>query len=160
MRKTRRSLSAFALLLAALGAVGCERGADEAVLVLVVTASGSPREVVALEVTLMGPASSSTAHYPQTDGAFITFPTTLAARLPARAAGSLTIDVRATDKAGAMVASGHAGPLVVVAGQRQTSSVKLECDGLPCVTPGTLDPDGGVADAPLRQRAHRHGRDV
>ena len=42
------------------------------------------------------------------------------------------------------MATGHAGPLVVAAGQRQTSSVKLACDGLPCVTPGTLDPDGGV----------------
>ena len=88
------------------------------------------------------------------------FPTTLAARLPARAAGSLTIEVRATDKAGAMVASGHAGPLVVVAGQRQTSSVKLECDGLPCVNPRHPRPGRRRPDASLRQRAHRHGRGV
>jgi hypothetical protein len=154
MRSARRALSALrrsvlvVLSLAGLGAIGCGRGADEAVLVLVVTASGSPDNVVALEVTLMGAASSSTAHYPRAGADFITFPTTLAARVPARAAGSLTIEVRATDQTGATVAAGHAGPVEVMAGKSQTSSIKLECNGQRCTTAGGLDPDGGVSTPP------------
>jgi hypothetical protein len=150
MRGRRRPpASLLALLLAALGAARCGQG-DEAVLVLVVTASGSPDRVVALDVTLRGPASASTARYPNAGGAFITFPTTLAARIPGRAAGSFVVEVRATDGGGATVASGHTGPVELKAGHRETAAVKVDCAGEPCTSPASPDLDGGSPMPSLR----------
>ena len=99
MRRSGALLSASPCSWRPWGRVGCERRADEAVLVLVVTASGSPpRDRGAGGDPDGEPGSSSSAHYRRSDGAFITFPTTLSARLPASAAGRLTIEVRATTR--------------------------------------------------------------
>jgi hypothetical protein len=130
------------ILAALLAAAGCG-GSGEAVLVLVVTALESPPPVAALVVTLTGkPGPGSSARYPQV-GAPITFPTSLAARLPANAAGKVDVDVQALDETGATVASGHKAQIEVRAGQQQIAYVQIKCGGAGCVS-ATPDADGGV----------------
>ena len=134
-------MAAMALTLAT-----CHRESGDAVLLIVVTASGSLGTVTALDVTLSGPAgTSSPEHYARDDQQTIAFPTTLTAVVPARATGSLTIDVHATDATGATVATGHEGPHLVAAGGRETVYVQLDCGGSPCVTDGGgTGTDGGA----------------
>ena len=85
----------LAATLCALAAGACHSGGD-AVLLVVVTASGSPTPVKHLDVTVRGPAGpSSPVSYSHSDGQAVAFPTTLSAVVPARATVQLTIDVRA-----------------------------------------------------------------
>jgi hypothetical protein len=139
-----RRCALLLLLLAASGTLGCP-GSNEAVLLLVVTASGSPPGITTLDVTLTAGRSASSARYPALGGGPITFPTTLAARLPAKAAGAITIDVRAVDDGGGTVASGHAGPIDIPAGEQRTVFIRIDCAGRPCVVEiGGPDPDAGA----------------
>jgi hypothetical protein len=139
---SRRILGLAALLLCALPA--CHHDGD-AVLLVVVTASGSPSSVVALEVKLTGPAGTSPPQTYTLDGSTpIMFPTTLSAQLPAYATGMLIIDVRAEDAAGATVATGHEDSIMVSPGERKTVYVGLSCGGGPCeVDGGAGNDDGG-----------------
>jgi hypothetical protein len=134
----RRLLVAAAI---ALAGVGC-RGDGDATLLVVVTASGSPPRVDSLTVTLNGPAGSWDNRYERADRSPITFPTTLTAELPARAAGDVTVEVRANDAAGT-VASGQTGPSLVRPGDRLTIYVRLDCNDGPCGADGGVGPDGG-----------------
>jgi hypothetical protein len=133
---------AFVALLSALAA--CHHQGD-AVLVIVVTASGSPPSVTALEVTLNGPTGmTSTKRYTRDDGAAIMFPTTLSAQLPGYATGTLSLDVDAEDGSGASVASGHEASIMIRAGERKMVYVHLDCSGDPCVVDGGMgNNDGG-----------------
>ncbi len=138
----RRGIGPLALCALASWTAGCHQDAD-AVLLVVVTAAGSPPGVAALNVTFNGPAGTSSQSYAPGNMQSISFPTTLTAELPARALGSLTLDVTAVDDSGGTVAIGHAGPLVVAAGSRSTVYVPLSCSGGPCV----VDAGAGSADA-------------
>ena len=136
----------FAVVIGLLSLVACRKEPD-AMLVVTVTASGSPQGVVALEVILTGPAGSWPERYTRGDGKLIMFPTTLTATLPARATGEVTIEVRAVDAAGMAVATGHKGPITVRAGARQVEDVRLDCGGDACAADGGVGPgpDGGVS---------------
>jgi hypothetical protein len=138
---------ALVALLSALAA--CHHDGD-AVLVIVVTASGSPPSVTTLEVTLSGPGSPpSTKSYSRDDGAAIAFPTTLSARLPVYATGTLSVDVDAEDGTGGSVASGHQGPIMIRAGERKMIYVQLGCGDAPCVVDGGIgNNDGGSPTDP------------
>jgi hypothetical protein len=120
---------------------------ENAVLLVVVTASGSPPAVAALEVTLTGPAGMSSNRYTRGGEEPITFPTTLSAQLPASATGGMiSIDVHAEDATGAMVAAGHEGDLTLRPGERRTVYVRLDCGGNACVVDGGPggNRDGGM----------------
>lgn len=129
--------------------VGCGSGTGT-VLLVVVTASGSPTGVTALDVTLDGPAGVAGNQYRREGTGPIVFPTTLSARLPPRITGDLTIDVRALDAGGATVAQGRQ-TLILRAGAQQTVYVRLDCAGGPCAADGGITDDaagrdGGVPD--------------
>jgi hypothetical protein len=145
LRRPGNALAALAAVLLGLGAASCHNDGD-AVLVLVVTAAGSPMSVASLEVTLNGPAGRSTVPFNRDDQRPITFPTTLTAVVPARATGQITIDVRALGPTGEVLATGHEGPLTVKTGDRQTIFVELDCGGGPCVVDGgtSAGRDGGT----------------
>jgi hypothetical protein len=140
----------LALVLAgALTLAACDRSND-ARLLMVVTASGTPANVTALNVTLNGPGGIDSARYTRAGAEPILFPTTLVATIRPDGAGAVTIDIVANDAGGGTVASGHAGPITIRAGERQTAYVQLECAGGPCVVTGPGGPDGGVPDASPR----------
>jgi hypothetical protein len=138
------------VLAVALLASACHHGDGDAVMLIVVTASGSPPAVSSLDVTLTGVAGTSNASYGRTDGSTIGFPTTLTAVIPARAAGDITVDVQAKDALGTVVASGHAGAVNVPAGSHETVYVELDCNGTPCLLDGGLgtQQDGGPDASP------------
>ena len=148
MRYQRRSALAAFSLLATLCA-GCHSNSG-AVLLVVVTASGSPPAVSALTVAISGPAGVSTQRYAPTGSRSISFPITLSAELPARALGRLSLDVTATDAAGNSLATGHAGPLSVTAGAQPTIYVQIACAGGPCVVDAGVGsgPDAGATSNP------------
>ena len=139
----KRSLG-WALALTALAA--CHHKDDNAVLLVVVTASGTPPAVTSLEVTLTSKAGSpSSNRYSREGDSPIAFPTTLSAQIPAYATGDIQIDVRATDANGATVATGHE-VIQVRAGEHQTVYVRLDCGGDVCVVDGgTGNDDGGMS---------------
>jgi len=139
----KRSLG-WALALTALAA--CHHKDDNAVLLVVVTASGTPPAVTSLEVTLTSKAGSpSSNRYSREGDSPISFPTTLSAQIPAYATGDIQIDVRATDANGATVATGHE-VIQVRAGEHQTVYVRLDCGGDVCVVDGgTGNDDGGMS---------------
>jgi hypothetical protein len=127
---------------------GCHSDSG-AVLLVVVTASGSPPAVAALSVAITGPAGMYTQRYTPGGSRSISFPTTLSAEVPARALGSLSLDVTATDAAGDSLATGHAGPLSVAAGAQPTIYVQIACAGGPCVVDaGVGAPDAGSTSSP------------
>ncbi len=135
----------LAVALCALAATACRSGGD-AVLLVVVTASGSPTSVSHLDVTVRGPAGlSPPISYSHSDGQAVAFPTTLSAVIPARATGQLTVEVRAIGSTGSIVATGREGPFLLRAGERQNVYVDLDCGGSPCVADGGMpaQPDGG-----------------
>lgn len=147
-RCSRRTRLLWMTGVVALSVAGCH-GDGDAVLLVVVTASGSPPAVSALEVTIMGPAGPSSQLYAAIGAKPISFPTTLTAELPARATGSVSLDVTAEDATGASVATGHAGPLIVETGEQPTIYVQLDCSGGPCVVDaGTAAADGGMTSSP------------
>lgn len=126
------------------GAVACH-GRDEAVVLLVVTASGTPPAVSALDVTMNGPAGVASQRYARPGAQAITFPTTLTAELPAGATGSLGIDVAALGATGKTIASGHFGPVTIAPGAHPTIYVEISCSGGPCVIQSASgSPDGGT----------------
>jgi hypothetical protein len=135
--------------LVATGGPGCHTN-DGAVLLLVVTAAGSPPDVTTLDVTISGPAGSSSQAYASSGAQPIVFPTTLTAEIPARAVGSLSLDVTAQGSGGAIIATGHAGPLAVANGGRPTIYVQLACAGGPCLIDAgaSSNTDGGLAPSP------------
>jgi hypothetical protein len=137
--------AAVAVAAALSSASGACHHDGDAVLLIVVTADGSPPVVSSLDVTLTGPAGTSTANYARGDGMPLAFPTTLTAVLPPTAVGDIMLDVQAKDAAGAVVASGHEGGLGVTAGSHQTVYVELACGGGACLPDaGTgQDQDGG-----------------
>jgi hypothetical protein len=127
---------------------GCHHD-DGAVLLVVVTAAGSPTAVASLNVMIMGPAGNYSQSYAPAGMQSISFPTTLSAELPARALGSLSLYVTAEDASGGAVAAGHAGPLPVASGAHPTVYVQLGCAGGPClVDGGTGGPDAGPGSSP------------
>jgi hypothetical protein len=134
-RAAVRSPAHLALLALLLAAAPACRHDDEAVLLVVVTASGTLPAVASLEVTLTGATRSDSQSYSR-DGKEIVFPTTLSARLPGYATGTLDISVRAVDAVDATVASGHGGPVTIRTGQRETVYVQLDCGGDSCVVDG------------------------
>ncbi len=139
----RRSVLTLALV--ALTTTACRSGSDT-ILVVTVALSGSLPRVAALDVTLTtGAAGTDENVYAGSGAAGVLFPTTFTARLPARVAGELTIEIKANDASGTVLARGRQGPLTLRAGTRQTIAVHLDCGGTACVPAGT---DGGVsADA-------------
>ncbi|HEY4394190.1 MAG TPA: hypothetical protein VGP64_09010, partial [Polyangia bacterium] len=148
----RVSLSTVAGLAAiALWAAACQSSGG-AVMVVVVTASGTPPPVSSLSVTITAPAgTSSTKDYSRSDGARITFPTTLAAELPTSATGNVSVAVSALGATGAIVAAGSIDPTPVVSGSRPTVYVQLACGNLPCTQAGGSGADGGT-DAGISTR--------
>jgi hypothetical protein len=127
---------------------GC-RGDGGAILLVVVTASGTPPPVAALNVAIMGPAGTSMQRYTPSGSKSISFPTTLSAELPARALGRVSLEVTATDAAGDNLATGQMGPLLVTAGSQSTIYVQIACAGSPCViAAGMGTPDGGASSSP------------
>jgi hypothetical protein len=142
-----RRLVLGSIVAAALAAGACHHQGD-AVLVLVVTASGSPT-VTELEVTIMGPAGASSKTYARPNDDTIAFPTTLSAEIPPSATGALQIAVSAIDSNGTTVASGTTGA-TVGAGDRPTIYVALSCSGNACAVDGGSPPpaDGGTGTTP------------
>jgi hypothetical protein len=120
------------------------------VLLIVVTASGSPPAVSSLDVMLTGPAGSSKASYARPDAMPLVFPTTLTAVVPANAVGDISVEVQAKDVSGTVVASGHEGPTHVPAGSHDTVFVELDCGGTTCLADGGVGPvqDGGPDASP------------
>jgi hypothetical protein len=150
-RVTGAVISALlASLVAALGLAGALlqggcAGRGDTVLVIGVTVSGSLPGVAALNVTLTSPTGTAQNRYAPADGQPIAFPTTFSARLPARINGDLTIDVKAVDAAGQMLAHGRQGPLLLPAGTRQTLLIHLDCGDHACSAGGG---DAGADDGP------------
>jgi hypothetical protein len=139
---------ALAASLAVVAAVGC-RHDDNAVLLIVVTASGTPPSVTAMDVRLdSARAGSSTNHYGHDDQTLITFPTTLSASVPAYATGDMVVEVHAFDASGAMVASGRTDGISLRGGQKQTVYVQLGCAGNVCIVDGGIGNDDGGPQMP------------
>ena len=138
------ALCFFAAL--ALSAPACHRDGD-AIISVVVTVTGSPPPVSALEVQISGPAGTSSESYTRPNGQGIVFPTTLSAELPGTATGTLNITVAALDSTGATVATGQSGMLAVGSNQRPTVYVSLNCGTATCtVDAGTgSTPDAGTS---------------
>jgi hypothetical protein len=144
----KRALALAAPLLAVV-ALGCKHD-DNAVLLIIVTASGTPPVVASLDVKLDSNRASapSTNHYGHEDETPIVFPTTLSAQLPGTVAGDIGIEVRAFDASGAMVASGRKD-VTIRGGERRTVYVELDCAGTVCVVDGgTGNGDGGPPTPP------------
>jgi len=143
----RLALCSLAAL--ALSAAACRHDGG-AIISVVVTVTGSPPAVSALEVQISRPAGTSSQIYTRPNGEAIAFPTTLSAELPASATGSVNIAVTAVDASGATVATGQGGILTVVANGRPTVFVSLSCSTPTC----TIDagsgstPDGGTTTSP------------
>jgi hypothetical protein len=137
----RRVLGLAALLAAA---PACHHD-QNAVLLIVVTASGTPPTVASLDVTLTTPRTTpSTNRYAHDGPDPITFPTTLSAELPGYATGDVSIEVRADDAGGATVATGRNGPITIHPGERHTVYVRLDCGSDTCIVDGgTGNDDGG-----------------
>jgi hypothetical protein len=131
----------LAALLAALPA--CHHD-QNAVLLIVVTASGTPPMVASLNVTLTtGRTAPSMNRYAHEGPDPITFPTTLSAELPGYAAGDVGIEVRADDAGGTTVATGRGGPITIHPGERETVYVRLDCGGDACLVDGGAGNDDG-----------------
>jgi hypothetical protein len=134
MAKTR---GAALLVLAGLAMAACH-SKGSTVLVVTVSLSGSLPPVTALDVTVVAPSVTDDKVYGDQG---IVFPTTLTAELPARITGDITLDVKATDAAGKIVARGRSATFTVRVGTRQTVAVRLDCASAPCLSaPG----DGGA----------------
>jgi hypothetical protein len=137
----------------ALSGAACHSNTD-AVMLVVVTVSGTPPPVSALTVTIMGPAGVSSQSYPRPDGEPIAFPTTLGAELPPSATGDVSVAITAVGPTGQQVAAGRTPtPTSVGAGGRPTVYVMLTCGGVSC-TPGLgagSGADGGT-DAAISPR--------
>jgi hypothetical protein len=136
----RGALSIAAAL--ALSAAACHSSGD-AVLVVVVTASGTPDLVTSLNVTITGPAGASSNVYTRPGGEPMAFPTTLAADLPPNATGEVSVAVVALGPTGATVASAPVASAAVSPGGRPTLYVKLDCGGKACQQ-GASGADGGT----------------
>jgi hypothetical protein len=146
---TMRRLALCSLAALALSAAACHHDGD-AILSVVVTVTGSPPPVSALEVQISGPAGTSSASYTRPNGQPIAFPTTLSAELPATATGTVNVAVAALDSTGATVATGQSGMLAVAANERPTVYVSLNCGTATCtVDAGTgSTPDAGTTTSP------------
>ena len=143
---TLRRLALCTLAALTLSAAACHHDGD-AIISLVVTVTGSPPPVIALEVQISGSAGTSKPEtYTRGNGQAIVFPTTLSAELPASATGNLNISVFALDSTGATVAKGQSGMLAVAANGRPTVYVPLSCDSPTCTTDGGTEytPDAGT----------------
>ncbi|HEY6476005.1 MAG TPA: hypothetical protein VI456_05445, partial [Polyangia bacterium] len=145
----RGALSTVAAL--ALSAAACHSNGN-AVMVLVVTVSGTPPPVSLLNVTITEPAGVSSSNvYTRPDGEPIVFPTTLAAELPPAATGNVSIEVSALGAAGSIVATGRQASTMVAPNGRPTVYVALACPGPSGVCAGIgggSGADGGADAAP------------
>ncbi len=124
---------------------GCARQ-DTAVVLMVVTVSGTLPDVVSLTVTVTNPtiAGMPQQSYPSAGGGPLVFPTTLTAEIPGHATGMLTFDVAAQRPDGSVAARGQK-TTAVAAGASPTIYVQLACPGRTdgvCVPPNV----GGTAD--------------
>jgi hypothetical protein len=139
-----------------LAAPACKHDGN-AVLLITVTASGTPPTVASLNVTLTSssgqPSMNRYAHDGQTP---ISFPTTLSAEIPGPATGDITIDVRADDASGAAVASGHGGPITIHGGERRMVYVRLDCGGDACIIDGGAGNDDGGMSGPTPRCGNGH----
>jgi len=142
----RRAVALAALLV---GVSACHHD-QNAVLLIVVTASGTPPTVASLNVTLSTSPSRtapSMNRYAADGPDPITFPTTLSAEIPSYATGDVSVDVRADDASGTAVASGHLAPFPIRPGEHKTVYVPLDCGGDTCIVDGgTGNDDGGVPE--------------
>jgi hypothetical protein len=143
----RRWFQAGALAAALLASAGCARQ-DTAVVLMVVTVSGTLPDAVALNVTVMNPAISGTPPQSYAPGAGqpVVFPATLTAEIPGRATGTLTFEVTAQRADESVAASGQR-TATVPAGASPTLYVQLTCagkaDGV-CVPATSGPPDAGT----------------
>jgi len=144
-----RRLALPMLAALAVSAAACQSSGD-AVMVLVVTASGTPPPVSTLNVTIMGPAGAASNVYTRSDGEPIAFPTTLAADLPPNATGNISVAVTALGPNGSPVATGRVASTMVGPGGRPTVYLGLTCGGAMCTggTGGSSGADGGTDAAP------------
>jgi hypothetical protein len=143
-------LTLWSLAALALSAGACHHDGD-AIIALVVTVTGSPPPVSALEVQISGPAGTSSASYTRSNDEAIAFPTTLSAQLPVAATGDVDITVAALDASGATVATGQSGMQTVAVNGRPTIYVLLTCGSGPtCIADaGTgATPDAGTSTSP------------
>jgi hypothetical protein len=140
-----RRLALCTLAALTLSAAACHHDGD-AIISLVVTVTGSPPPVIALEVQITGPAGTWSESYTRGNGQAIVFPTTLSAELPATATGTLNISVSALDSSEATVAMGQSGMLAVAANGRPTVYVPLSCASPTCTTDAGTEspPDAGT----------------
>jgi hypothetical protein len=129
------------------------QSSGDAVMVLVVTASGTPPPVSTLNVTITGPAGAASNVYTRPDGEPIAFPTTLAADLPPNATGNISVAITALGPTGSPVATGRVASTIVGPNGRPTVYVGLTCGGGLCTggTGGSSGADGG-ADAATSPR--------
>ena len=139
----RRSLGAW-LAAALLAMAGCARQ-DTAVVLMVVTVSGTLPDAVSLNVTATNPAVGGMYQqsYPAAAGQALVFPTTLSAEFPGHATGMLTFELAAQRADGSVAARGQR-TITVPAGGSPTLYVQLTCPGKTgvCVPPAV----GGTAD--------------
>jgi hypothetical protein len=137
MPKTR---AAALLVLAGLAAAACH-SKGSTVLVVTVSLSGSLPPVAGLDVTVVAPTITDDKIYGGGQG--IVFPTTLTAELPPRVTGDITLDIKAMDASGQIIARGRSKtPLTVHVGARQTMAVRLDCGNAPCLSGPA---DGGTS---------------
>jgi hypothetical protein len=139
----RVNLSTVAALASIVFLAGACHSSGDAVMVVVVTASGTPPSVSSLDVTITGPAGTSSNIYTRPGGGAIAFPTTLAAELPPNATGNVRVAVTALGATGSMVATAPVESALVDPGGRPTVYVTLDCGGSPCKE-GEGSADGGT----------------
>ena len=132
-----------AVAAALLAVAGCARQ-DTAVVLMVVTVSGSLPDAVALNVTVTNPTlGGMSQQYGSVAGPALVFPTTLTAEIPGHATGMLTFNLTA-QRADGSIAAGGQRTAAVPAGAAPTLYIQLTCAGKTgvCVPPavgGTLD---------------------
>jgi hypothetical protein len=139
-KSTSHTRALAVLLLAGVAGAACH-SSGSTVLVVTVGLSGSLPPVSALDVTVIAPTGPDDKIYG--GGPAVVFPTTLTAELPARIAGDVTLEVKATDAAGHVLAWGSK-TFTVRVGARQTLAVRLACPGGLCVSAAG---DGGASPA-------------
>ncbi|MES1210013.1 MAG: hypothetical protein ABUS79_29095, partial [Pseudomonadota bacterium] len=148
-RPSRRVAGTLGASLAAalLAMGGCARQ-DTAVVLMVVTVSGSLTDAVALNITVTSSAAGgmSQRSYAAAAGQWLVFPTTLTAEIPGHATGMLTFDLAAQRADGSVAARGQRAASVA-AGASPTLYVQLTCPGKTdgvCVPAAVGTPDGGA----------------
>ena len=126
---------------------GCKSDEDTILLVHAdLNPPGQAPGVRSLAVTVSDGGQQTDSHsFTPAPGTLLTFPTSFSLQLPRGVRGPITLKVMALDADGGTLAEGGRERLDIKVGQRQQTSVALDCRRgcQPDV------PDGGVADGPL-----------